>query len=72
VMPQTGGKELAKGFSTLHPETKVLYMSGYTDDAIVRHGILERGTSFLQKPFQPRALLLKIREVLKMKSGTQQ
>ena len=72
VMPQTGGKELAKGFSTLHPETKVLYMSGYTDDAIVRHGILERGTSFLQKPFQPRALLLKIREVLRMKSGTQQ
>ena len=72
VMPQTGGKELAKGFSTLHPETKVLYMSGYTDDAIVRHGILEGGTSFLQKPFQPKALLLKIREVLKMKSGTQQ
>ena len=72
VMPQTGGKELAKGFSTLHPETKVLYMSGYIDDAIVRHGILEVGTSFLQKPFQPKALLLKIREVLKMKSGTQQ
>jgi DNA-binding response OmpR family regulator len=47
-------------------------MSGYTDDAIVRHGILEGGTSFLQKPFQPKALLLKIREVLKMKSGTQQ
>ena len=72
VMPQTGGKELAKGFSTLHPETKVLYMSGYTDDAIVRHGILEGGTSFLQKPFLPQALLAKIHEVLKTKSGTQQ
>ena len=46
-------------------------MSGYTDDAIVRHGILNVGTSFLQKPFLPRVLLLKIREVLKMKSGTQ-
>jgi len=57
---------------TLHPETKVIYMSGYTDDAIVRHGILEGGTPFLQKPFAPKALLLKMREVLKTKSGTQQ
>ena len=72
VMPQTDGKKLAMRLATLHPETKVLYISGYTDDAIVRHGILERGTSFLQKPFLPRALLLKVREVLKMKSGTQQ
>jgi PAS domain S-box-containing protein len=71
VMPQTDGKKLAMRLSTLHPETKVLYMSGYTDDAIVRHGILNVGTSFLQKPFLPRVLLLKIREVLKMKSGTQ-
>jgi CheY-like chemotaxis protein len=72
VMPHTGGKELVKRLSTLHPETKVLYISGYADDAIVRHGILEGGTPFLQKPFPPKALLVKIREVLKMKSGTQQ
>jgi PAS domain S-box-containing protein len=72
VMPQTSGKGLAKGLLTLHPETKVIYMSGYTDDAIVRHGILEGGTPFLQKPFAPKALLLKMREVLKTKSGTQQ
>jgi PAS domain S-box-containing protein len=71
VMPQIGGKELAKRLSSLHPETKVLYMSGYTDDAIVRHGILERGTSFLQKPFAPDALVRKVREVLKRKPGTQ-
>ena len=64
-MPQTDGKDLAKRLSTLHPETKVLYMSGYTDDAIVRHGILEGNTPFLQKPFPPDALLLKVREVLK-------
>ncbi len=69
VMPQTGGKELAKRLSTLHPETKVLYMSGYTDDAIVRHGILEGSTAFLQKPFAPDALVRKVREVLKMKPG---
>jgi len=72
VMPRTSGKKLATRLSTLHPETKVLYMSGYTDDAIVRHGILEGGTPFLQKPFAPNALLVKIREVLEMKSGTQQ
>jgi len=70
VMPGTDGKQLALRLSTLHPETKVLYMSGYTDDAIVRHGILEGGMPFLQKPFAPDALLLKVREVLKMKSRT--
>jgi PAS domain S-box-containing protein len=71
VMPQTGGKELAKSLSALHPETKVLYMSGYTDDAIVRRGILEQGAAFLQKPFAPDALVRKVREVLRGKPGTQ-
>ncbi|MDR3674261.1 MAG: PAS domain S-box protein [Acidobacteriota bacterium] len=70
VMPQTGGKALAMRLIALHPETKVLYMSGYTTDAIVRQGILEEGTSFLQKPFAPNALLQKVREVLKAKPGT--
>jgi PAS domain S-box-containing protein len=72
VMPQTGGKELAKRLSTLHPETRVLYMSGYTDDAIVRHGILQGSMALLQKPFAPNALARKVREVLKRKPGTQQ
>ncbi len=72
VMPGTNGKQLALRLSSLHPETKVLYMSGYTDDAIVRHGILEGGIPFLQKPFAPNALLVKVREVLEMNSGTQQ
>ena len=70
VMPLTGGKELAKRLSTLHPETKVLYMSGYTDDAVVRHGILDGGTPLLQKPFLPNVLLLKVREVLRTKRRT--
>jgi PAS domain S-box-containing protein len=72
VMPEVGGKELANRLSTLHPETKVLYMSGYTDDAIVRHGILTGSMAFLQKPFTPNALVQKIREVLKMKQETLQ
>jgi CheY-like chemotaxis protein len=72
VMPQISGKELVKRLCALHPETKVVYMSGYTDDAILRQGILEAGMSFLQKPFQQKALLLKVREALRAKSGTQQ
>jgi CheY-like chemotaxis protein len=71
VMPKTGGKELAKRLAALHPETKVLFMSGYTDDAIVRHGILAGSMAFLQKPFAPNALLQKVREVLKMKRESQ-
>ena len=70
VMPLTGGKELATRLFTLHPESKVLYMSGYTDDAVVPQGISEGGTPLLQKPFLPNALLLKVREVLRMKRGT--
>jgi PAS domain S-box-containing protein len=67
VMPHIGGKELAQRLSTLHPESKVLYISGYTDDAIIRSGISGGRTPFLQKPFLPDALLLKVRDVLKKK-----
>ena len=70
VMPHIDGKELAERLRTLHPETKVLYMSGYTDDAFARRGISEAKLPLLQKPFLPDALLLKVREVLKRKRET--
>jgi len=69
VMPQMSGKELAEHLAPLHPETKVLYMSGYADHAVVQHGLLNPGTVFLQKPFTPDALTLKVREVLDGAAG---
>jgi len=64
VMPGMSGHELAKRLESFHPEMKVLYMSGYTDDAIVMHGVLVRGVNYIQKPFTVDALAKKVREVL--------
>ena len=64
VMPQMGGKELADQFKILRPDVKVLYTSGYADDAIVHHGALDPGTHFLQKPFSLKTLSHKVRKVL--------
>jgi CheY-like chemotaxis protein len=64
VMPEMSGSELAEQFLKLKPLAKVLFMSGYTDDAIVRHGVLRPGTAYLQKPFSPDTLARKVREVL--------
>jgi PAS domain S-box-containing protein len=64
VMPQMGGKELSEKLKQLRPDIGVLYTSGYTDNAIVHHGTLESGTNFLQKPFSPKTLSHKVREVL--------
>jgi PAS domain S-box-containing protein len=65
VMPEMGGTDLASQLETLRPGVRVLYMSGYTDDAIFRHGLLTKGRSFLQKPFTPEALARKVREALR-------
>ncbi|HBB97447.1 MAG TPA: hybrid sensor histidine kinase/response regulator [Blastocatellia bacterium] len=64
VMPHMSGRELAEQVATIRPDTRVLYMSGFTDDAIVRHGVLDDGVFFIQKPFSPDALAIKARSVL--------
>jgi CheY-like chemotaxis protein len=64
VMPDVSGRELADRLVALRPQLKVLFMSGYTDDAIVRHGVLQEGIAYLQKPFTRDSLARKVRKVL--------
>ena len=59
-----GGKALAKKLTEIQPDLKVIFISGYTDNAIVHHGILDAGINFLQKPFSPAHLARKVRQVL--------
>jgi CheY-like chemotaxis protein len=64
IMPVMNGPELAKQLRSIRPETKVLFMSGYTDKVIAYTSALEPGTAFLQKPFTPQTLTQKVHEVL--------
>lgn len=64
IMPGIGGAELSKRVAAKNPGIKVLFMSGYIDDSVVRHGIQENEAAFLQKPFTPLSLAKKVREVL--------
>jgi CheY-like chemotaxis protein len=64
VLPRTDGREVANRILSLRPGVKVVFMSGYTDDAIVHHGVLEPGTAFIEKPVTSVALLTKLREFL--------
>ncbi len=70
VMPGMSGFELANLLKPLYPEMKILYMSGYTDDAVVRHGVLEKGVNYIQKPFTMERLARKVREMLDKDSDT--
>lgn len=64
VMPRMSGRQLADLIHSAKPDIKVLFLSGYTDDAVVRHGLVEAGMPFLQKPFTPTMVVRKVREVL--------
>lgn len=64
VMPELSGRELSEKLRAARPDLRVLFLSGYTDDAIVRHGILQSKVAFLQKPFTPTTLARKVRQVL--------
>jgi two-component system cell cycle sensor histidine kinase/response regulator CckA len=64
VMPRMSGRELRQRVTMLSPQTRVIFTSGYTDDAVVRHGVFQAESDFLQKPFTVHGLLRKVREVL--------
>jgi len=64
VMPGASGKEVAESLLADRPEIRVLFMSGYTGNVIVRHGVLDGGGHFIQKPFTPEVLLRRVRSVL--------
>jgi signal transduction histidine kinase len=64
IMPLMGGKVMAEWLKTTYPDLKILFTSGYTDDAIAQHGVLDAGVEFLPKPYTPASLLCKVREML--------
>ncbi|CAN5868933.1 hypothetical protein BH11MYX2_BH11MYX2_27510 [soil metagenome] len=64
ILPRMSGRHLAERLAPMRPEMKILFMSGYTDDSVLQHGILESGVAFLQKPFTPDGLTRKVHETL--------
>jgi len=70
VIPDMNGPEIARRLSRSHPEVLTLFMSGYLDDALGEHGLSGDGVDFIQKPFSPRMLALKVREILDRSRGS--
>jgi len=70
VMPEMGGKAMAEWLKTTYPDLKILFTSGYTDEAIAHHGVLDVGMAFLPKPYAPAILARKVRELLDGEAGT--
>jgi CheY-like chemotaxis protein len=69
VLPRMSGRQLAERLATTRPEMKVLFMSGYTDDAILQHGVLNSGVCYLQKPLTSGSLTQKVKDVLRGRDG---
>jgi len=69
VMPEMGGKAMAEWLKTTYPDLKILFTSGYTDEAIAHHGVLDIGMAFLPKPYTPAILARKVRELLDGETG---
>jgi PAS domain S-box-containing protein len=67
VMPKLGGRDLARKLVAMRPEMRVIFMSGYDSDAVSKHGVLEPGTAYLEKPFSVEVLMRKVREILSRK-----
>ena len=70
VMPRMGGKVMADWLKTIYPDLKILFTSGYTDDALEQEGVLEPGVAFLPKPYAPAVLARKVRAMLDNETDT--